>query len=91
MKTLAIIVNCFLVVSAMWEAEALKIGEEKSLERAPSAIEGAVAPTAAPAKERITSVFHGNRETDYKGKSWIDKPQGWKERDEDLQDYLPKR
>lgn len=43
------------------------------------------------AKERITSVFHGDKEVDYKGRSWIERPQGWKEREDDLQDYLPKR
>lgn len=80
----------------MFLAEAAKIQEERSsaaVEVADGESKAQEAAVGAPsAKEKkVTSIFHGAREVDYKGRSWIERPQSWKEREEDLADYLPKR
>lgn len=48
-------------------------------------------PVASQPAARITTIFHGRSEVNFQGLSWISRPQGFKERDEDQQNYLPKK
>lgn len=72
----------------MWAAEAARVQSERAAEEIP-ATPGDDSTAAAP--EKVTSIFHGEREVDYRGRSWMEIPQGWKEREDDIRDYLPKR
>merc|ERR1712032_435584 len=62
-----------------------EVARQKEEERA---VEGEERET----KERVTSIFHGAKETDFAGRSWIEsKAQPPKNVDDDRTCYLPKK
>ncbi|CAJ1370681.1 unnamed protein product [Effrenium voratum] len=67
-------------VKAREEEVARKAEEEK-------AVEGEERET----KERVTSIFHGGKETDYAGRSWIDNKTHITKDVDDKQCFLPKK
>ncbi|CAE7892821.1 Cdc40 [Symbiodinium microadriaticum] len=76
------------VVRKQLEVE-VKAREEEVARRAEE--ERAVEGEERETKERITSVFHGNKEKDYAGRSWIENKTNITKDVDDKQCFLPKK
>lgn len=76
------------VVRKQLEVE-VKAREEEVARRAEE--EKAVEGEERETKERVTSIFHGNKETDYAGRSWIENKTNITKDVDDKQCFLPKK